>query len=132
MKNLHLLDAMEIHLVGSARTKQHPRDLDLVGVVKDKSFYRIFGLPALKFIKELNTGDWGPEMGKWSDYCVLTSRVFQNRLSTPIPVDFKIFPETYFNLVKENLEIEEEERPLKWKKKFREEGSNERSDEETD
>lgn len=47
-------------------------------------------------------------------------------------MDFKIFPETYFNLVKENLEIEEEERLLKWKKKFREEGSNERSDERSD
>ncbi len=132
MKNLHLLDAMEIRLVGSALTKQHPRDLDLVGVVKDKSFYRIFGLPTLKFIKELNTGEWGPEMGEWSEYCVLTSRVFENRLSIPIPVDFKIFPETYFNLVKENLDIEEEERLLKWKNKLREGGSNERSNEETD
>ena len=107
---------MIVRLVGSTISSKMPRDIDLIAIVTDDEFFKIFGLTVSDFLTMLNTGEWDERMYAWSDWCVCESKDYRCRLDTNKEVDLKVFPETYVKIWEDDKRQKEIKDYSEWKK----------------
>jgi hypothetical protein len=87
----------KIVIVGSARTKAVPRDLDIVHFVSMDEFESAFG-NFEKFLEEGRSGIWGADRWQWANLCITQGRELEFRIKEGLrkhPLDYKIYPEGF-------------------------------------
>ena len=91
MTDRQMLSAYPLRLVGSALSKQKPRDLDLIMIIPDLLFEELFG-PVAKWRDEGQSGEYTAVRTSWNERCIRLGRMLSRSLQTALPVDFKILP----------------------------------------
>jgi len=110
-----LLSKYQINLVGSILQKDNPRDVDILCVLPDKDFKKIFQLSAKRFIREGKTGKWSPERCVWAKRTVAICHLLANRLKGN-NIDFKFVPQSF---MKDVLDAEKTLSKMKGYRKWR-------------
>ena len=85
-----------IKIVGSTLIKS-PRDLDIVLVIPDSSFKRVFGLTAKQWSEEGDTGNWSNKRWYWAKESTRLGKLLERRIKKALfkyPLDFKIIPKS--------------------------------------
>ena len=82
---------MKLRLVGSALYKENPRDWDLILVLPDDIFERLY-LTALDFEAQGVSGEWSPARWRWANDSVAIGRMIAHLSGKNI--DLKIVPES--------------------------------------
>ena len=89
-KRLSKFYRAEVYLVGSALTKERPRDLDIRVYLGPGVFKRRFGIGDKKFYKEGATGQWSAARYRWSRHCTAVAHSMSVYLK--VNVDFQVRP----------------------------------------
>jgi len=80
--------------------RNNPRDIDILCVIPNTDFKKIFGLSAEQWRLEGKTGEWGEDRYKWARETIKVGKILAHRLSS-INVDFKFVPESFYAMIKE-------------------------------
>ena len=104
MNPLKLLRQYPTYLVGSVLNKNNPRDIDIICVIPNKNFEKIFKISPKKWRTEGLTGNWSKERWEWCRLTISTCKILARRLNSN--VDFKFIPKLVYymepNEVKES------------------------------
>lgn len=98
-----LLSKYPVIIVGSVLRKDNPRDIDILYVIPDKDFQKIFHLSAKRFIEEGKTGNWSFERQNWAKRTIVICHLLAKRLRNNI--DFKFIPFHMFENYEQTLNI---------------------------
>jgi predicted nucleotidyltransferase len=94
MKVENLIVKYPVYLVGSVLKKDNPRDIDILCVIPDDDFEKIFNLKPNQWKEEGKTGNWSNERYRWGSKCIAIAGILAKRLNSN--VDFKFIPERFF------------------------------------
>jgi len=98
---------MKFYIVGSALSKEEPRDIDICGVMEDWHFKSVFDLTVEELSRTKRLGN-----GKWRLENLGAIRILQYVFPELVPIDFKFMPKSL--LYEPYKEIDITLSPEKW------------------
>lgn len=95
----------KVYLVGSILYKKNPRDIDVVMIVSDRLFTKLFKISVADWMEQGKTGKWSAGRYRWSKFCTKMCKALAKDSNVKKMIDFKIQPLSYSELFRNRKRV---------------------------